>query len=101
MGSNHTAHANPTTSNNTNGKNNSGGGEKSHHQAALRERYLHLIISLVGQNVTLRLIDGSAIEGIFHTFTPFTMANPAQSNQYVIKACRRTQPSTKTTKTAA
>lgn len=54
----------------------------------LRERFLHLILSMVGQSVTLMTKDGRVIEGTLHTFTPFAnLANEAMCNVYVVKAC--------------
>lgn len=49
----------------------------------LRERFLHLTLSMVGQRVVLVQTDGTTFEGIFHTFTPFTSTDI----KYVLKAC--------------
>ncbi len=66
----------------------------------LRERFLHLTLALVGQNVTLTLTDGAVVEGVLHTFTPFHMpkgkgrnsVKEDHSNKYVIKAATTTHP---------
>lgn len=55
-------------------------------QIVLRERFLHLILSMVGQSVTLMTKDGRVIEGTLHTFTPFANLE-ATGNVYVVKAC--------------
>jgi hypothetical protein len=54
----------------------------------VRERFLHLILSMVGQTVVLTTNDGRAIEGILHTFTPFSSLDEEMRNVYVIKGCR-------------
>ena len=56
----------------------------------IRERFLHLQLSLIGQNVVLQLIDGSTVQGVLHTFTPFDHPSlPLEHrNRYVIKAAR-------------
>ena len=51
----------------------------------LRERFLHLTLSMVGQKVLVTKTDGTVLEGIFHTFTPFP--GPLK-NKYVFKACK-------------
>ena len=60
-------------------------------QNVLRERFLHLTLSMIGQRVTLTLTNGSIIEGIFHTFTPFDNQPQTKKNVYVIKACKSIQ----------
>ncbi len=58
-------------------------------QIILRERFLHLTLSMVGHTVTLTTTDNQIIEGVFHTFTPFDSLNDEEmKNKYVIKACR-------------
>ena len=52
----------------------------------LRERFLHLTLSLVGQRVTLIHTDGSVLEGIFHAATPFVDLPPEKKNRFVLKA---------------
>lgn len=52
----------------------------------LRERFLHLTLSLVGQRVTLTHTDGSVLEGIFHAATPFADLPPDKKNRFVLKA---------------
>ena len=53
-----------------------------------RERFLHLNLTLVGQKVTLTQTDGTVLEGVLHTFTPFTGLSAEQSNKYVLKATK-------------
>ena len=50
----------------------------------LRERFLHLTLSMVGQKVIITKADGTVVEGVFHTFTPFQNTEI----KYVLKACR-------------
>lgn len=52
----------------------------------LRDRFLHLNQSLVGQRVTASLTSGDVLEGIFHVSTPFQAGNNRM--KYVIKACK-------------
>eukprot|EP00546_Thalassionema_frauenfeldii_P017680 CAMPEP_0178900410 /NCGR_PEP_ID=MMETSP0786-20121207/3460_1 /TAXON_ID=186022 /ORGANISM="Thalassionema frauenfeldii, Strain CCMP 1798" /LENGTH=775 /DNA_ID=CAMNT_0020571415 /DNA_START=94 /DNA_END=2422 /DNA_ORIENTATION=- len=52
----------------------------------LRDRFLHLTLSLVGHRVTLTQLDGSVMEGVFHTFTPFASKDVETRNKYVLKA---------------
>lgn len=52
----------------------------------MRERFLHLQLSLIGQKVTMTLTNGAIIEGILHTFTPFESMAKEHRNKYVIKA---------------
>jgi PAB1-binding protein PBP1 len=52
----------------------------------MRERFLHLQLSLVGQKVTMTLTNGAVIDGILHTFTPFESMAKDHRNKYVIKA---------------
>jgi hypothetical protein len=54
----------------------------------LRERFLHLNLALVGQKVTITQTNGAVLEGILHTFTPFTGLSPEQKNKYVLKATK-------------
>ena len=61
----------------------------------LRERFLHLILSMIGQTVTVTTTSNQILEGVFHTFSPFnTAVNKEMRNVYVIKACRTVQPGT-------
>jgi hypothetical protein len=53
---------------------------------AMRERFLHLTLTLVGQRVTLTQDDGTVLEGIFHTATPFGDLPADKKNRYVLKA---------------
>jgi len=62
-----------------------------------RERLLHLSLSLVGEKVILHQTNGAIVEGIFHTFTPFSSLPVDQRNRYVLKEVRiQQQPSTET-----
>ena len=54
--------------------------------ALLRDRFLRLTLHLVGQAVEVTLTDGSALSGVFHTFTPFASQPESKRNVYVIKA---------------
>ena len=56
----------------------------------LRDRFLHLILSMVGHTVTLTSTSGQVLEGVLHTFTPFDSAalNDEMRNVYILKACR-------------
>eukprot|EP00577_Skeletonema_sp_RCC1716_P008540 CAMPEP_0113418096 /NCGR_PEP_ID=MMETSP0013_2-20120614/26016_1 /TAXON_ID=2843 ORGANISM="Skeletonema costatum, Strain 1716" /NCGR_SAMPLE_ID=MMETSP0013_2 /ASSEMBLY_ACC=CAM_ASM_000158 /LENGTH=743 /DNA_ID=CAMNT_0000305293 /DNA_START=13 /DNA_END=2241 /DNA_ORIENTATION=- /assembly_acc=CAM_ASM_000158 len=60
----------------------------------LRERFLHLCISMIGQTVTLTQTNGLVLEGIFHTFAPFENQPTEVKNVYVIQACRMVKPPT-------
>ena len=58
---------------------------------ALRERFLHLLLTLVGHKVTvdLRKKQGNGevtVTGMFHTATPFSNQTAAVRNKYVLKA---------------
>lgn len=78
------SNTNTSTSNTTN--------KQTHTNTAnanvMRERFLHLQLSLVGQNVSLTLTDGSIVEGVLHTFTPFDNIALEHRNKYVIKAAK-------------
>lgn len=54
----------------------------------LRNRFLHLSLSLVGQNVVLTETDGTVLEGVLHTFTPFPSQPVESRNMYVLKAVK-------------
>ncbi len=58
----------------------------------LRERFLHLCISMIGQTVTLTQTNGLVLEGIFHTFAPFENQPKDIKNIYVIQACKMIKP---------
>lgn len=60
----------------------------------LRERFLHLCISMIGQTVTLTQTNGLVLEGIFHTFAPFENQPKDVKNIYVIQACKMVKPPT-------
>jgi hypothetical protein len=82
--------ANATTNNNNAALSNSQQQQQQNqHEIILRERFLHLTLSMVGHTVTLTTTEHQIIEGVFHTFTPFDSLNDTDmKNQYVIKACR-------------
>ena len=86
----HTAStADNTAANISNNSNSSNNNNNTHNQAfVLRERFLHLILSMVGQTVILTATDGQVLEGVFHTFTPFNSLQREMRNVYVLKACR-------------
>mmetsp|Transcript_12335 Transcript_12335/g.20429 ORF Transcript_12335/g.20429 Transcript_12335/m.20429 type:complete len:766 (+) Transcript_12335:125-2422(+) len=52
----------------------------------MRERFLHLTLTLVGQRVTCTQQDGTVLEGVFHTATPFQDLPKDKKNVYVLKA---------------
>ena len=58
---------------------------KSIKDKILRERFLHLSLSMVGQKVTVTQTNGTVLEGIFHTFTPFDSQPLEKRNKYVLK----------------
>lgn len=58
----------------------------------MRERFLHLSLSLVGQKVTLTQTNGAVLDGIFHTFTPFDSQPDDKRNKYVLKAVQVIAP---------
>ncbi|CAJ1930519.1 unnamed protein product [Cylindrotheca closterium] len=60
----------------------------------LRDRLLHLALSMVGQKVVLALTNGSVMEGVFHTFTPYPNLKPELKNKYALKSIRVTKPPT-------
>ena len=59
-------------------------------EPALRSRFLHLTLSLVGQQVTLHHVNGSIITGVLHTFTPFREPT-GHANVYVLKSVQVTK----------
>lgn len=78
------------------GKNNSGSngaaGGGVGHQNALRERFISLSLTMVGQKVVVTQTNGAVFEGIFHTFSPFNSLPGDIKNKFVIKACRVIKP---------
>lgn len=62
--------------------------------AILRDRLLHLALTLVGQDVILTQTNGSVMEGVFHTFTPFFNLKAEVKNNYALKYVRVTKPPT-------
>lgn len=64
-------------------------------QDMLRERFLHLQLSMLGHNVTVSLTDGAIVEGVLHTFTPFSNLPAEHRNKYVIKAAKVTKGNVK------
>lgn len=73
-----------SSASNTSTTNNAENNERN----VLRERFLHLCLSMVGQTVTLTQTDGTILEGVFHTFAPFANQPKHIRNTYVVKACR-------------
>lgn len=55
---------------------------------ALRERFLSTLLLAVGQTVVVDLQDGTKVEGVLHTASPFVSLEPALRNKYVLKATR-------------
>ena len=53
---------------------------------ALRERFLHLLLTLVGQTVQISLKNGAVYAGVFHTATPFCELPAEERHKYVLKA---------------
>jgi LsmAD domain/Ataxin 2 SM domain len=53
---------------------------------ALRERFLHLLLTITGQKVTVSLASGVSYTGILHTATPFPHLPDEQRNKYVLRA---------------
>jgi PAB1-binding protein PBP1 len=56
-----------------------------------RERLLHLSLTLIGQKVVVTLTDGTVLEGVFHTFTPFDGVEAGMKNKYVLTAVKVTK----------
>lgn len=54
----------------------------------LRERLLHLSLTLVGHKVVLYQTNGAVLEGVFHTFTPFPNLSAEMKNKYVLNAVK-------------
>ena len=73
-----------TTNNNTNNKDANDAVLSTIH----RERLLHLSLTLIGQKVVASLTDGTVLEGIFHTFTPFDGLDADVKNKYVFNAVK-------------
>lgn len=61
---------------------------------ALRERFLHLLLTMVGQKVQITLTDGAVYAGVFHTASPFPSLPADQRNKYVLKALSVVKPPT-------
>jgi len=80
----------PNSKANSQGSNSNDAGTK----AMLRDRLLHLTLTLVGQNVTLTQTNGSVLEGVFHTFTPYPNLKAELKNKYALKAVRVVKPPT-------
>jgi len=57
----------------------------------MRDRFLNMSLNLVGERVTVTQTDGSVLEGVFHTFTPFSSQSIDTKNIYIIKSCRQIQ----------
>lgn len=60
----------------------------------LRDRLLHLSLTLVGHKVTVTQTNGAVFEGIFHTFTPFPNLSAEMKNKYVLNAVKLVKPPT-------
>ena len=71
-----------------------GESKEQNERNVLRERFLHLCISMIGQTVTLTQTNGLVLEGIFHTFAPFENQPKDVKNIYVIQACKMVKPPT-------
>ena len=56
----------------------------------LRERFLHLTLSMVGQRVIITRMDGTVVEGVLYTFTPFSSLSADLKNKFVLRACKGT-----------
>jgi len=54
----------------------------------MRDTFLQLIQSLIGQNIEVTMNDGSILFGVFHTFSPWTASEVDQryANRMVMKA---------------
>lgn len=61
-----------------------------------RERLLHLSLTLIGQKVVVSLKDGTVLEGVFHTFTPFDGVEEEMRNKYVLTAVKVTKSGSET-----
>jgi hypothetical protein len=57
-----------------------------------RDRLLHLSLALIGQKVVANLTDGSVLEGVFHTFTPFDGLEAEVKNKYVLNTVQVVKP---------
>lgn len=94
----------PTTSVGTANSNNSKGAKPAANGSPAsglpnvhRERLLHLSLTLVGLNVVATLTDGTVLEGVFSTFTPFDGLTPEMKNKYVLNAVKVTKAGTDNT----
>lgn len=55
---------------------------------AIRERFLHLCLNLVGQSVVVHLRNGKIMQGVLYTATPFADLPGEQRNKYLLKAAK-------------
>lgn len=53
---------------------------------AMRERFLHLLLTSVGHKVVVTLQSGVTLAGVLYTATPFQTVTANQSNKYILKA---------------
>lgn len=86
-----TAPAVTTTINGTNNNStrNSNGTSNSSNDAdvmALRERFLHLLLTVTGQSVNVTMKSGKTYTGVLHTATPFSHLPESHRFKYVLKA---------------
>jgi PAB1-binding protein PBP1 len=65
-----------------------GNSSSSDSQSFLRDRFLSLLLLAVGQNVTVTLADGTKLQGVFYTATPFSVPNEQHCNKFVFKQVR-------------
>jgi hypothetical protein len=54
----------------------------------LRERFLQTLLLMVGQSVTVTMVDGTQRVGVLHTASPFASAPKHLRHKYVLKASR-------------
>lgn len=78
----------PSSKKNSSSSSSSARTSSSSIQNSLRERFLDLTLSMVGQSVTVTQTNGIVLEGILHSFTPFESQPSHIRNKYVIKSVR-------------
>ena len=94
---NHKANSTSTSTSTTNGAGATDNNTLQHIAMIHRERMLHLILTLLGQKVVVHQTNGAVLEGVLHTFTPFSSLGPSQKNKYVLKSAKTvTKPSAST-----
>ena len=72
--------------------NNNGSSNDESNAIALRERFLHLLLTVTGQSVTVSLKSGATYTGVLHTATPFAHLPDSQRFKYVLKAVSSSPP---------